>query len=439
MKKLILMMAVMAIVTMPAMAQKVNADAIKAKIEKNEAMSRDPKKSLKAATWINLGKAYYEAATANTAMLFPGLTYDFLMLSVGQASNANEPETRKVGGKDYAVLTYDAVDVYIDPATKTVHTWKETKPIDEDAFAKAIKAYDKAYETDPKSLDKVNEAYISVVTALTNDGQGFYELDEYGKAAKCFAEAAEHAKNNPNGEMENAKELAFFAGVASYQAGMYDKAKAIFTELLNNNYEQNGEVFLYLATTQDKMDDKAAAKETYMTGIKKYANNTNLLTQFISFAITNNEDPTIVLPYVLTAQQADPKNVGLLLAEGIVYDKMKDYEKAIAAYDRALEMDPTFFGAHYNKGFAYYSYAGEYNKQIGQTDYTNKARIEELKQGFIANMKHATEAFEKAHEVNPNDPSVVELLRSAYFSLRDEGDDMKAKYEHYNALSKKMK
>ncbi len=53
-------------------------------------------------------------------------------------------------------------------------------------------------------------------------------------------------------------------------------------------------------------------------------------------------------------------------------------------------------------------------------------------------MKHATEVFEKAHQISPKDASVVELLRSSYFSLRDEGDDMRAKYEHYNSLSKTM-
>ena len=64
--------------------------------------------------------------------------------------------------------------------------------------------------------------------------------------------------------------------------------------------------------------------------------------------------------------------------------------------------------------------------------------IEELKKGFIDNMRHATVVFEKAHQISPKDASVVELLRSSYFSLRDEGDDMRAKYEHYNALSKTM-
>lgn len=438
MKKLILTMAVAVMASAPAMAQKVNTEAIKAKIEKGVEATKDAKKSAKAATWLSLGKTYYEAATANTATLFPGLTYDMLLLTTGKASNADEPGIRNIGGKDYAVLKYDAIEVYVDPANNTVRSWKETAPIEQDAYSKAIAAYKKAYEVDPKSLDKVGDGYKSVITALTNDGQGFYELGEYDNAAKCFALAAECAYENPQGVSENAQQLAFFSGVASTQAEEYAQAEKILSKLKDEGYEQNGDIYVYIATAQDKLGNKEGAKETYLAGISKYANNTTLLTQFITYAIVNGEDPSIVLPYVLTAQEADPSNISLLLAEGIVYDKMKDYDKAIAAYDKALALDPAFFGALYNKGFAYYSKATELNKQIGQTDYTNKALIEELKKGYIENMKSATEVFEKAHEVAPQDASVVELLRSSYFSLRDEGDDMKAKYEHYNALSKTM-
>ncbi len=438
MKKLILTMAVAVMASAPALAQKVNTEAIKAKIEKSVEASRDAKKGTKAATWLALGKAYYEAATANTASLFPGLTYDMLVMTTGKASNADEPDTKIIGGKAYASLKYDAIEVYVDPANNTVRSWKETKPIEQDAYSKAIAAYKKAYEIDPKSLDKVGEGYKSVITALTNDGQGFYELGEYANASKYFSLAAEYSYENPQGVGENAQQLAFFSGVAAVQAEEYEHAEKVLAKLKEEGYEQNGDIYVYIATAQDKLGKKEAAKETYMAGISKYANNTTLLTQFITYAIVNGEDPSIVLPYVLTAQEADPSNISLLLAEGIVYDKMKDYDKAIVAYDKALAVDPDFFGALYNKGFAYYSKAGDYNKQIGQTDYTNKALIEELKKGFIDNMKNATVVFEKAHEVNPQDASVVELLRSSYFSLRDEGDDMKAKYEHYNALSKTM-
>lgn len=438
MKKLILTMAVAVMASAPAMAQKVNTEAIKAKIEKGVEASQDAKKAAKSATWLTLGKAYYEAATANTASLFPGLTYDMLVLTTGKASNADEPGIRNIGGKDYAALKYDAIEVYVDPSNNTVRSWRETKPIEEDAYVKAIEAYKKAYEVDPKSIDKVGEGYKSVITALTNDGQGFYELGEYGNAAKYFSLAAEYAAENPQGPSDNAQQLAFFSGVAGVQAGEYEHAEDILTKLKNQGYEQNGDIYVYIATAQDKLGKKEAAKVSYLAGISKYANNNTLLTQFITFAIVNGEDPSIVLPYVLTAQEADPSNTSLLLAEGIVYDKMKDYDKAIAAYDKALAIDPDFFGALYNKGFAYYSKASECNKQIGQTDYTNKARIEELKKDFIQNMKDATVVFEKAHEINPQEASVVELLRSSYFSLRDEGDDMRAKYEHYNALSKTM-
>lgn len=440
MKKVILTLAAVAFMATSAMAQKVNADAIRDKIEKGVAATQDAKKSTKSATWISLGKAYYEAGTANTAALFPGMTYDMLVLSIGKASNEAEPEVRTIGGKDYAGLKYDAIIVYLDPSNNTVHTWEETNPIiSENPFEKSIEAYKKAYEIDPKSASKVIDGYNSVITALTNDGQGFYEFGEFTKAANNFAAAATYALEIPNGPAENAQQLLFFAGVASVQAELYEQAEKMVTKLLESGYEQNGDCYIYLATAQDKLGKKAEAKETYLAGIKKYVNNTALLSQFISFAIMNGEDPAIILPYVLTAQEADPQNTGLMLAEGIVYDKMKDYDKAVAAYDKALKINPEFFGALYNKGFAYYTKAGEINKEIGKTDYTNKARIEELRKEFVETMKAAIEPFEKAHELNPKDPSVVELLRSSYFSLREEGDDMLEKYKHFDSLSKSMK
>ena len=44
-----------------ANAQKVNKNAILAKLEKADAATQDAKKNTKAATWVARGKAYFEA------------------------------------------------------------------------------------------------------------------------------------------------------------------------------------------------------------------------------------------------------------------------------------------------------------------------------------------------------------------------------------------
>ena len=48
------------------------------------------------------------------------------------------------------------------------------------------------------------------------------------------------------------------------------------------------------------------------------------------------------------AQRADAFH-----AEGFAYRKRGDYDAAIQAYSRAIELDPGHFKAYFNRGFAY--------------------------------------------------------------------------------------
>ena len=67
MKKVFLTVLAVALVAVTAVqAQKVNKSALVSKIEKSDADIADAKKGAKAATWINRGKAFYEAAIEPT-------------------------------------------------------------------------------------------------------------------------------------------------------------------------------------------------------------------------------------------------------------------------------------------------------------------------------------------------------------------------------------
>ena len=207
---------------------------------------------------------------------------------------------------------------------------------------------------------------------------------------------------------------------------------------LDKGFEADGDTYYYLGYSQEKQEKKADAKETYIAGIEKYINNQNLLTSFISFCLLSGEDPSLVLSYISKAQAADPQNASNYLAEGVVYDQMKEYDKAIPAYEKALQIDPKMFPALFNLGFAYRAKAIAVNKEITQTDYTNTARIEELRTEFLKDMRSAIDPFEKAHELQPANKDVVEILKSLYFTLREEGPEMQANYEKYNTMFQSM-
>ena len=74
MKRFILMAAAAALLAIPAAeAQKVNKEATLSKLEKSDADIANPKKNAKAATWINRGRVYYDAAAEPTANLLVNL------------------------------------------------------------------------------------------------------------------------------------------------------------------------------------------------------------------------------------------------------------------------------------------------------------------------------------------------------------------------------
>lgn len=438
MKKIFLTLAVMGIVASSVEAQKVNATALKDKVEKSVSATKDPKKEAKAATWLALGDAYYAAATANTASVFIGMTTDMMTLALGKPTNADAIESVSVGDRTLDKYDYPNLVVYIDPTAKTVALWEEKTPIIVDALAKAAEAYKKAAELDVKAVDKANEGFTNVANAHSTDGQNYYDLGNYKAASENFAAAAEYSSKNPKSKPEDTNMLAYYAAVAAVQAETYESAELLLNKLVASSFFQDGDTYYYLGLAQDKLGKKAEAKASYLAGIESFIDNSRLITSFIGFALMNQEDPTAVLPYIIKAQEKDAKNPGLFLAEGIVYDQLKDYPKSIIAYDKALAIDPNFFGALYNKGFAYYSTASDINTEIGKTDYTNTKRIAELKGQFLEAMKNSLVPFLKAHEVNKEEKSVVELLRSIYFTLRDENEEMKANYTKYDAILKGM-
>ena len=146
MKKMILMALAVVLMAAPAaQAQKVNKAAILAKLEKSDADAADAKKAAKAATWLNRGKAYYEAATAPTKDIFVGMESMMLKLTAGEPKSV---EAATLVGKEYEAWAYPYFTAYIQGGK--VVTWVQKREVIANAIPTAIEAYNKAYE--PKKI-----------------------------------------------------------------------------------------------------------------------------------------------------------------------------------------------------------------------------------------------------------------------------------------------
>ena len=114
MKKIVLTALAALLVAIPAVqAQKVNKGALLSKIEKSDADIADAKKSAKSATWINRGKAFYEAAVEPTKNLFANMDAAMLKLAVGEPKSTTK-ET--LNGTEYDAWVYPYFTAYIKMA-----------------------------------------------------------------------------------------------------------------------------------------------------------------------------------------------------------------------------------------------------------------------------------------------------------------------------------
>lgn len=96
-----------------AEAQKVNKEALLAKIAKSDADVANAKKGAKASTWINRGKAYYEAAAEPTKSLFANMEAQMMRLTVGEPVSKEQETLGEEGNtKTYEVWVYPYFRAY---------------------------------------------------------------------------------------------------------------------------------------------------------------------------------------------------------------------------------------------------------------------------------------------------------------------------------------
>ena len=145
-------MAAVLLLAPAANAQSVNEAAVRAKLEKSNADIANPKKNVKAATWLNRGKVYFESLQAPTKNLF----MDLLDQAMLPTNMGGEPKS-----KTAEYWEYPWVKVYFN-GTK-VKAWEQTRFIDEKAGDIAIEALEKAYELDAKLAPKVKEQLEEII------------------------------------------------------------------------------------------------------------------------------------------------------------------------------------------------------------------------------------------------------------------------------------
>ncbi len=443
MKKIILsVVATLLLAGTAIYAQKVNAESFKSKIEKSDSDIANPKKSGKSATWINRGKLFYDVAVEPTKDLFVGLERQFLTLAIG-TPNSEEPVT--LNTIDYTALNYPYVTVYLTAEGK-VAAWNQTKFIVEDAAAMSIEAYNKAYEIDPKSAEKVKAGLEQVINFCIQVGNVNLDSGNYVDAALSYIQAYD-AQSLPEYNAPDPS-LLYYAGYlytidgtknpASYEKGVEYLAKAIEA----GYKDEKGDVYYYLYHSYYGLKDKDAAnlisaKDVLLKGIVEFPKNDNILNSLIQLytAEENIGDPADLIVLIDKAVADAPDNIDLWYGRGRIFYALKNYDESIASFKKVLELNPELFEGNFYIAVFYEMKGAEINDEISAKQYSSQAEYDKDLAVLIDVYMQALPYYEKAYEIKPDDVSNLESLKSLCFRLRDQ-EGMKEKYEKYNDLFK---
>lgn len=445
MKKMFLTALAALLLAIPAVqAQKVNKTAILAKIEKSDAEIADAKKAAKAATWLNRGKAFYEAASEPTKSLFVNMDAPMLKLAVGEPASKGE-ET--IADKTFTTWVYPYFTAYIQ--NDKLVAWKQTKFVLKNAVAKALEAYNKAYELDPKTAAKVKEGLKQLVDFCSQQGNMGIDTGEYVAAAQAFAQAYE-AQSSPAYNETN-EQLLYFAGYllavdgANNPKSFKEGADYLKRAIEKGYADEEGNIYYYLfhcyyGQKAENPEAVMKAKETLLTGIEKFPKNERILEGLMQLYTTEQGvgDPADLVSMLDKAIADNPTNIDLWFGRGRVFFALKNYDESIASFAKVVELKPEMFEGNYYLGLFYTIKGDDLNKKAGEKPFVSYADAEADQKAVCAVYMQAVPWFEKALEIKPGDVDTLEFLKQLSFRLRDE-EGMMEKYNKYNELYKQAK
>lgn len=430
MKKLVFALALVCSLQL-AYAQKPDAEMQKA-VDKALEAANDAKKAAKPATWLKLAEAYMKAYSNPTSNIAPGIDKNtFGMMNKEKPLAVTNVD---LDGQAFEKWQLSHVDVYFN-AAGMLSIVDVTKPsVDGDLLGEAAKAYAKAFELGAKDKD-VSPKIKEIVDDYYNDAFTAYQLGNMAKASDLFKGAADVSSVAPSVEVNN--DAAYNTAFTAMQIKNYARAEEYYNKCLANGYYSDGNIYANLSDCALAKADTVAAKSFLATGLTAYPDNASILTNLINLYLQTKEDPAKIVELLDEAKKAMPDNPSLYYVEGNIFTGIKDYEKAIAAYDKGLEVDPNYDMAYYGKANVALKQGEDIVDEMNALDVREWKKYDELSAKLTDVYISALEPFEKCYEVSKI-PEVkaaaADYLKRLNFQLRNVDPKYQQAYEKWNSV-----
>jgi tetratricopeptide (TPR) repeat protein len=280
-----------------------------------------------------------------------------------------------------------------------------------------------------KYASSFNEAVVSYTTALELSKDYVLEIGAVVDKARRLEEgkaiAAYKASNTCGaaGHYDNLIQTSkmfgvadtiyiYYSGICHESCGNIDKALANFTTCANLNY-QAADCYTRIGNILVKAGRKDEALKIIGEARAKFPKNTSILTAEVNIYI-EDKDYQKAHDVLVALVEADPKNESVLFVLGVTYEKNNNPAEAEKVYNRALELNPTYFDAHYNLAVMNYNQGVEKFKVCDAIPPRETARFDACRAETKGVFAKAAEHFKFCYDQEPDQVSIKKVLQECY-------------------------
>jgi tetratricopeptide (TPR) repeat protein len=311
---------------------------------------------------------------------------------------------------------------------------------DDQGVIKAYEYYMKAIELDKKGDAKgkkigrykgeIGKQLVFFTNELTNAGVQAFNKEDFAGAVAAFEDLLALNANDYMIEVQGEKvdtAIIYNTALAAYNAKDWTNAEKYFNQAIDLRYG-GGDAVLLLHQVFGSAKDSVKMGPNLIKGFETYPEDNRILTELINYYLTTKQNDK-ALDYLNTAIEKDDLNPSFYYARAVLNDNSKNFDAALADYNKCLELDPNYFNALYNIGVMYFNKAvEETNVANAETDFK---KYEAKKAVADKTFKESLPFFEKATEINPKESAVLESLKTLYYRFE--------MMEKYNAVNEKLK
>jgi len=269
--------------------------------------------------------------------------------------------------------------------------------------------------------DNAQDVYSRVVAigeCYFQDGIEQFNNKAYGDAAASFRKSYDISLTGSRPDtsaLEN-------AGLAYMRGELYDEAIATYVDLKNLGYDKV-DLYKNMAACYTLKGDDENSMKVITEGLEKYPGDAGMIIEKVNLYLKQGKGEE-ALGDLNKLQELDPNNVSILFTLGSIFGDdthdIFDADKAIGYYTRIIELDPTYYDAHYNLAMVYITLSNQKITEANEITGASMAEIERYNKLMDESTEYLRQGLpyaKTAYEAQPSD-DLKHLLKTLYVKLK---------------------